>query len=292
MTAAISKLGLGTAQFGLDHGLSNLRGRLSENEAHATLSLAADSGIRLLDTSATFGAAEEVIGRVAPRTQPFRIVTRTQSVEDGVAAVEARARRSLRGLSVPRAYALLIGAADDLTGPDGDELWRMAHRLKDEGLFEKIGVSVGAADSPAALARRYKPDIVQAPVSLLDQRLVANGDLESLAELGVEVHLRSIFMQGLMFLPRDGLPAALAQAGPRLSRIRREIAEAGADPLQAALSFALQRPEAQSVVVGVASAAELRAILAAATAPAPDLDWPSLSLDAGQAEDVGLWAAA
>lgn len=292
MTAAIDKLGLGTAQFGLDHGLSNQRGRMSEAEAQATLCLAADNGVRLLDTSAAFGVAEDVIGRVMPRTQPFRIATRTISVEAGVSTVEAQARRSLRALGVPKAYALLIGAAEDLTCDQGDELWKMVQGLKAEGLFEKVGVAATANDSPAALARRFKPDIVQVPVSLLDQRLVQSGDLERLAEQGVEVHLRSIFMQGLLFLPRDGLPPALAEAGPRLSRIRREIAEAGADPLQAALAFALQRPEAQTVIVGVASAAELRAIMAATTAPAPDLDWASLSLDAGAAQGVGLWAAA
>ena len=292
MIASIDKLGLGTAQFGLDHGLSNLRGRMSETEAKATLGLAADHGVQLLDTSAAFGAAEEVIGRAMPRTRPFRIVTRTIAVDAGLSNVEAQARRSLRALGVPKAYALLVGGAEDLTGPHGDELWKMVQGLKGEGLFEKVGVSATSNDSPAALARRFKPDIVQVPVSLLDQRLVQSGDLERLADQGVEVHLRSIFMQGLLFLPRDGLPPALTDAGPRLSRIRREIAEAGADPLQAALAFALQRPEAQSVIVGVASAAELRAIIAAATAPSPDLDWANLSLDPGSVHGAGLWAAA
>ena len=133
---------------------------------------------------------------------------------------------------------------------------------------------------------------MQLPASLLDQRLIQDGVLDDIAGRGVELHLRSIFLQGLLFLPRDGLPAGLAAAGPRLSRIRRTIAEAGADPLQAALAFALSRPEASAVVVGVASAAELRAVLAAAAAPAPQLDWGALALDNAVALDPDRWAAA
>ncbi len=292
MSGMIDKLALGTAQFGLAHGVSNLRGRLNDAEAQATLDLAADAGLHYLDTSAEFGDAELKIGKLAPRTRPFKVTTKTISLANGLGALENRARRSLRNLGAPSAYALLINSAEDLLGPGGEALWRKAQELKDAGLFERVGVSVRAEDAPAALARRFKPDIMQLPVSLLDQRLITSGELQTLAELGVELQLRSIFLQGLLFLPRDGLPAELASAGPRLSRIRREIAEAGADPLQAALSFALQRPEATSVIVGVASAAELRAIIAAAMAPPPRLDWSNLALDDAQAQGVGLWAAA
>jgi aryl-alcohol dehydrogenase-like predicted oxidoreductase len=165
-------------------------------------------------------------------------------------------------------------------------------RLRDEGLFARIGVSAYAEDDPLGLARRFRPDVMQVPTSLLDQRLIADGTLAEVAALGVEIQLHSIFLQGLLFVPRYGLPRELADAGPSLSRIRRTIAEAGADPLQAALSFALARPEASTVVVGVATAAELQAIVAAAAAPPPALDWGALALDHDLALDPKRWAAA
>ncbi|HTK36155.1 MAG TPA: aldo/keto reductase [Caulobacteraceae bacterium] len=292
MSVRVAKLGVGTAQFGLDYGVSNRRGRLTESEAVAVVQVAAAAGVSLLDTAAQYGEAEAVIGRVLPQPNRFRLVTKTARVSEGVDRVEARARASLDRLGVARAEALLVHSAPDLLGPEGPELWDRLKRLKDEGLYAKIGISAYAAEDPLGLARRFKPDLMQLPASVLDQRLIQDGVLTEIAALGVEIHLRSIFLQGLLFLPRDGLPAGLAAAGPRLSRIRRTIAEAGADPLQAALAFALTRPEASTVVVGVTSAAELRAILAAAAAPAPDLDWSALSLDHSLALDPHLWAAA
>ena len=81
------------------------------------------------------------------------------------------------------------------------------------------------------------------------------------------MHLRSIFLNGLLFLPPDRAPNHLKAAAGRISRARRLIAEGRSDPLQAALGFALSRPEASCVLVGVASAAEMSAVVAAAMSP-------------------------
>jgi aryl-alcohol dehydrogenase-like predicted oxidoreductase len=83
-----------------------------------------------------------------------------------------------------------------------------------------------------------------------------------------------------------------ASAISRLSRARRLIAEGRSDPLQAALGFALSRPEANAVIVGAATAAELSAVIAAAGSPPPDLDWDDMALDDPEALDPRRWAAA
>jgi aryl-alcohol dehydrogenase-like predicted oxidoreductase len=111
-------------------------------------------------------------------------------------------------------------------------------------------------------------------------------------EMGVEVHLRSVFLNGLLFLPPDRVPAQLHGAAGRLSRARRMIAEGRSDPLQAALGFALSRPEADAVIVGASSAAELNAVIAAASSPPPDLDWDEMAIDDPVALDPRRWAAA
>ena len=291
MSPVVSKLGLGAAQFRFE-GAHGLRGRSPEAEIGEILAVAARSGVGVLDAAVPYDGAEATLGDAMPAGAPFRIMVKTARCDRGPDFVEAEARASLRRLGVASADAIIVQSAGDLFGRHGPALWDKLNDLKDQGLFAKIGVSAMASDDPVGLARRFRPDILQAPASLVDQRLLASGALAAVAEMGVEVHLRSIFLQGLLFLPPDRMPAPLKDAASSLSRVRRMIAEGRSDPLQAALGFALARPEASAVIVGVTSAAELSAIVAAAASPPPELDWSGMAMNDPAALDSHRWAAA
>jgi aryl-alcohol dehydrogenase-like predicted oxidoreductase len=273
------KLALGTSQLGLDQPPSSPRGRPPEREAADAMQIAARAGVTVLDAQLSFARSETVIGNLMPRPSPFRVLIKAGRADRGPDSVEDEARNALHRLRLDRADTILVQFAGDLFGAHGAAVWHRLKQLRDEGLFAKVGMSVFASDDPVGLARRFKPDVMQAPVSLLDQRLVVSGVLAELAGMGVEVHLRSIFLQGLLFLPPDRMPTALKGSAGPLSRVRRLIAEGRSDPLQAALWFALSRPEARHVIVGVASAAELQAVIAASASAPPDLDWDEMALE-------------
>jgi aryl-alcohol dehydrogenase-like predicted oxidoreductase len=291
LSVSLFKLGLGAAQFRLD-ATAPARGRSPEAEVGEILGVAARSGLGVFDSTTAAPQGEAILGSRLPRPCPFRVMVKTSRADRGADFVEAEARDSLRRLGLQRADAIIVQVASDLFGPHGHEAWNRLLALRDEGLFERVGISVYASDDPLGVTRRFKPDIIQAPASLLDQRLLVDGTLATLAELGVEVQMRSIFLQGLLFLPPDRMPGPLKGAASRLSRVRRMIAEGRSDPLQAALGFALSRPEASSVIVGVTTAAELQAIVAAALSPPPDLDWDEMALDDPEAIERHRWAAA
>jgi aryl-alcohol dehydrogenase-like predicted oxidoreductase len=292
MHPLICKLGLGAAQFGLDSGVP-VRGRSPEAEVRDILAGAARAGLRVLDTGAASPHGEAVLGAVMPRPATFAVTVKAARGDRGPDFVEAEARSSLARLGLTRADAIMVQSAGDLFSPYGAALWDRLKALRDAGLFARVGISAYVSDDPAGLAKRFRPDLIQAPASLLDQRLLVDGSLAAVRDLGIEVHLRSIFLNGLLFLPPDRAPSALGKAAiSRLSRARRLIAEGRSDPLQAALGFALSRPEANAVIVGAATAAELSAVIAAAGSPPPDLDWDDMALDDPAALDPRRWAAA
>ena len=291
MTPPINKLGLGSGQFGLDQQ-AGARGRPRDVEARDILSIAARSGMGFMEVGRHAPSAEITLGQIMPKPHPFKLTVTTVRPDRGPDLAEAEIRAQLARLGVASVDAILAPSATDLFSAHGPELWDRLRKLRDEGLCKKIGVSVYASDDPIGLARRFKPDVIQAPASLLDQRLLIDGTLAELAGMGIEVHLRSIFLNGLLFLPPDRAPHHLQAAASRISRARRLIAEGRSDPLQAALGFALSRPEASAVLVGVASAAEMSAVVAAAMSPPPDLDWDEMALDDPDALDPRAWAAA
>jgi aryl-alcohol dehydrogenase-like predicted oxidoreductase len=291
MTQLLAKLGLGSGQFGLDQPQGG-RGRPREAEARDILSIAARTGLSVMEVGRHSHTVEATLGQVLPRPNPFRLTITTVRPDRGPDFAEAEVRAQLRRLGVERVEAIFAPSATDMLSPAGPALWDRLRKLKDEGLCRKVGVSVYASDDPVGLARRFKPDVVQAPASLLDQRLIVDGTLGELAGMGVEVQLRSIFLNGVLFLPPDRAPSHLKAAAGRISRARRLIAEGRSDPLQAALGFALSRPEAAAVLVDVASAAEMSAVIAAASSPPPDLDWDEMAIDDPAALDPRAWAAA
>ena len=289
MRPSLRKLGLGASQFPTG---AALRGRPPEAEVRDMLIAAARADLGFLDAGGAAPSCEALLGEHLPRPVPMGVLIRSVRGDRGPDAVEAEVRASLMRLRLTKARAVVVQSASDLFAPAGPALWDRLKTLRDEGLFDQVGVCAYASDDPVGVARRFKPDLLQAPASLLDQRLLLDGSLMAVREMGIEVHLRSIFLNGLLFLPPDRVPAQLKGAAGRLSRARRMIAEGRSDPLQAALGFALSRPEADAVIVGAGSAAELAAVLAAASSPPPDLDWDEMAIDDPIALDPDRWVAA
>lgn len=257
-----------------------------EDAMRALLQTAADAGITRVATRPQ-GDQERLLGQAWPFPSPFSVSVRAVALSEGLDRVEARARRSLERMGLPRGDVLLISGAGDLAGAEGRALWDRVQALKARGLYRRIGFLTTLEDGPLLLARRFQPDVVQIPCNILDQRPVTDGVLSDLAGLGVDVHVSSVFARGLLFANRETLPSHLSGYGVALSRTRRRLAEARVDPMQAALAFCLNLPPVAEVIASVASAAEMRAVLAAAHAPSPNLDWSSLAVEAPAALTTG-----
>jgi aryl-alcohol dehydrogenase-like predicted oxidoreductase len=268
-------LGLGTAQFGLDYGIANDRGICPPEDVAAILEAAAASGIGVLDTAPAYGAAEQVLGEVLPAAHRFRIVTKTphlgglrdegqirRAVLDAFAASRVKLRRD-------RLAGLLTHNANDLLRPGGPALWAAMAELKRAGEVERIGASVYSAGQLDAVLARYPPDIVQLPWNAVDGR-IGPPLLAALADQGIELHARSVFLQGLLLAPPGRAAGVSPQAAALVGRWRDAVAAAGADPLAAALGAVIGRPQIGTALVGVTRPEELAGILrAVAAAPPP-----------------------
>lgn len=262
------RIGLGTAQFGLPYGITNTTGQVGRDESIAILELAERSGIDTLDTASAYGDGEAMLGAAA--TSPFRIVSKAPAQGSAASAQEARRNlraaflRSLQNLRRPGVYGLLLHHSADLLGPFGPELWQEMEWLKEEGLVTAIGGSFYEGAEIDRALDRYPLDLVQLPFNPLDQRLVVGGQLRRLSKAGVEIHARSLFLQGLLLQLPDRLPARFAPLGTAVGRMRSAFEDAGLTTLEGILAVAFQRDEIGRFICGVTSVAELEQIVAAA----------------------------
>ena len=261
------KIGLGTVQFGLDYGVSNPQGITPATEVKDILNLAWKSGITILDTAVSYGMSEEVIGQSMPEGVPFKIVTKTPLFKkDRIDKADATRLKetflqSLERVKQTTIYGLLVHYANDLLVPGGPYLWQTMEDLKAAGLVKKIGVSVYSPNEIEELAGKYGLDLIQLPVNVFDQRMIQGGYLRYLKDLGIEIHSRSVFLQGLLLMSPGKLPAHFNSIRPIMIKYNETLQKYGISPLTAALAFSYKQQEIDHILVGVNDRDQLRNIL-------------------------------
>lgn len=266
-----ARLALGTAQLGLAYGVANAHGRMAVEEGRQLLATARRLGIDTLDTAVAYGDSEQRLGAIG--VDDWLVVSKLPglpaSCPDVSAWVWAEVEGSLARLGVPRLHGLLLHRPGDLVGPRGAELWAALEAVRKAGFARKIGISIYSPDELEQIIPQYAVDLVQSPLNLLDRRLVRSGWARRLAWRGVEIHVRSVFLQGLLLMkPR---PVAFARWEPLLARWDAWRQAAGHDGLAACLHYAFSVPEVNRVVVGVDSSHQLTEIAAALEGPG---GWP------------------
>jgi hypothetical protein len=185
---------------------------------------------------------------------------------------------------------LLVHHSDDLRPGRGESLWALLQNLKSRGLVAKIGVSVYDPHDLDWILDRYSIDIVQLPFNLYDQRFLWTGWLERLQRAGVEVHARSAFLQGLLLMSAERLPAQFASWRGHHQKLHREWEKAGVSPLAGSLRFCLEQPQIDHVIVGCETPEQLDEILQAAALDTGVLpDAASFAVDDGAVIDPRRW---
>ena len=268
----------------MNYGISNAAGQCPPATAAAILAYARANRVELLDTASGYGDAESVLGDLLQKEDDFRIVTKTVRLRagEGSEAVRAALRESLRRLRRERVFGVLVHSAADLAGEAGDSLWGALEDTRAAGVCEKIGISLYADADIDALSERFRPDFVQVPLNVFDQRLVQSGQLARLRRRGIDVHVRSVLLQGLLVMDPLHIPQGLVGAPAAVARFRAAASAAGLSPLAAAVAFVRSVPEVSAVVVGTTSVGELAEVVSAFRLPAAGLGWRQFA----QADEV------
>ena len=259
-----ARLALGTAQFGLAYGLNNQAGQPPLAAVAEVLAEARAAGLTLLDTAAAYGNSEARLGELLRGSADFEIITKLAAGPP--AEVARQLTEALARLQRGAVYGVLFHAFEPLR--DNPAAWPALQAARVAGQTQRIGVSLyHPHEAEWLLAEGLDFDLVQLPYNVLDQRF--GPLLPQLAARGVEVHVRSAFLQGLLLREPAGLPPFFQPLAPKLRQLRALAAAAGVPLPAAALWFAAGAPGVARVVVGVDSAANLRENLAAAAYQVP-----------------------
>jgi aryl-alcohol dehydrogenase-like predicted oxidoreductase len=243
----VSKLGLGTVQFGLPYGISNAQGQTSAAEVSRILLAASEHGITVLDTASAYGTAEAVLGK--NDLQKFSVVSKYITPSPGK-SVEEQLKQTLAHLHVKALYGYLAHRPAEILSDTMQ--WKKLKDLQQQGLIEKIGFSINTTDElKALLGKDLIPELVQVPYNYFDNRF--ENLLTALKEKGCEIHTRSAFLQGLFFKDTNTLPAFFDVVKPLIKRVQQQTHNISG----ALLHYAAGRSFIDKVIIGVENAQQL-----------------------------------
>ncbi|MDX2171928.1 MAG: aldo/keto reductase [Bacteroidota bacterium] len=247
----VSRIALGTVQFGLNYGVSNVSGKTDSDEVFKILNTAYKFGIHTLDTAIAYGDSEQVIGTIS--LNEFDIVSKFPTTVKTSKDLRIALQQSLQNLNTPVLYGYLAHNADSLI--HHPELWQTLLEFKTEKIVKKIGYSLYLPNQlEQLLALNYLPDIIQVPYSFVDRRFEPH--FKHLKSIGCEIHARSAFLQGLFFLNPTSLDSFFEPIKPLLLQFR----EIFSDNNQIAgflMNFVLSKVEVDKLIFGVNTEVQL-----------------------------------
>ena len=271
----MSKIALGTVQFGIDYGVNSVAGQVDPKEVKKIFSYAHSTNIGLLDTAPAYGNSEKILGRM--NISNFKVVTKTRHFDsleinnNDVKLLNNDFHHSLKDLKQDSVYGVLVHNADDLLKPGSEKLFDQLKELKQAEKIVKIGVSVYDHIQLQSILDNFDIDLVQLPFNILDRRMIDNGVLATLRSKGVEVHARSVFLQGLLLMSEQNRPDKFNRWSGLWGIWHEWLNDNQITALEVAIRHAISMPEISKVLVGVDNVDQLKEIVTASSGVLPNI---------------------
>jgi aryl-alcohol dehydrogenase-like predicted oxidoreductase len=249
----ISKLILGTVQLGLHYGINNQSGMPSKDRAFDILNSAKQNGIGTLDTAQAYGDAIDIIGEFHKSNEPFNIITKISYSK--FFELEEYVTSLLTKLNITKLEGVLFHKFSDIF--QYDELLVELSKLKQNGLIDKVGASIYTNEELKACADIAEIDLIQLPFNLLDNYSLRGSGIQEAILNKKNIHVRSVFLQGLFFMSIENLPLILKPLVPYLIRLRQIAKENNMELNELAIKYVLQTSQIEGVLIGVDSVEQL-----------------------------------
>jgi len=262
----MKNLCLGTAQFGLDYGITNKEGKVKNKDITFLLKRACNSNIKYFDTAFSYGDSEERIGEIL-KGHEIEIITKfTANVDlaytnEDINSLNKSFELSLRRLKRNSINAYLLHNPNDFKKGNSKLLLDWLKSIKEKKLIKNIGVSI-YEESDLKKIPLNEIDIVQLPFSIYDQRLIDNLTIKKLIDMGISIHIRSIFLQGLLLQEADEWPAFINENFKNHHKKYQSFVKSkNLTLLESTISFIKQLDFPELILFGITNINELNEII-------------------------------
>lgn len=254
----MSKICLGTVQFGLDYGINNKRGKIPKTEVFQILDYALANGIDTLDTAFNYGDSEKVIGEYIKKSgRSFKIISKLP--KSTPAKVDKLLNQTLINLGINSLYGYLFHDFNSIK--KNSKLLDKLLKIKTTGKISKIGFSIYyPTEIEYLLDNNIEFDIIQIPYNIFDQRFADYFPI--LKKKNIEIYARSVYLQGLLFKKPEDLAGIFKKIKPQILLLNELAQNLKLNLSSICLNFVLLNKNIDKVIIGVDNLFNLKENLA------------------------------
>ena len=286
---------LGTAQFGLDYGISNNEGKISSSVIQEILEGALEYGVDYLDTANVYGDAEKRIGEFFELTKQFKLITKTahtkinSNSKENISLINDELEISLSKMKRDSVDVLLVHNAKEILSIDGSEIFQSLIGIKKSGLAKKIGVSVYSLEELRQVNAKYSVDVIQFPLNVFNQSFCEPGILNELNIQGIELHARSVFLQGILLMDTSNLDNYFDSIKSIHSSYQEVLFQKKLSLVEGALNYVKQVNELDAVIFGVQNSKQLIEIINALESKLTDINYKNFIINDENITNPSRW---
>jgi len=256
------KLALGSVQFGMNYGILKNK-KINFCELKKIKNLSIKSKIGFIDTASSYGNSEALIAK--SKLNSLNVITKIKlpkkiknlKIKNWI---DKEINKSLTKLKISKVYAVLIHDYKDVLGIRGKKYLFFLQKFKKKKIISKIGLSIYNPEEIKKIWKFWKPDIIQVPFNVIDNRILSSRWLEILRRFKIKVFARSIFLQGLLINKHDNLKFNKKHKMV-LNKFKLWCFKNNISPVKACLHFVKQFKKIDYLIVGFNNHKHLKQII-------------------------------
>ena len=264
----MSKMTLGTAQFGMNYGIKNKNGQPPEQESIKILDYANQNNINSFDTASAYGTSEIILGSwlKGKNLDSIEITTKLPWLDSNIMGyielekiINRHVEESLQKLGLNKINHYLIHNFLNVREYKSG-IFEILEKLKTQKIIGSYGCSIYDIEDLEYL-NQFKIGSIQIPGSIFNQRILNSKHLSNLRQNEVKVFVRSAFVQGLLFMNEEEVPLTLKNINPYLNKLKHLTEQSNITVFEAAFNFVRNHPNIDKIVFGVDSLEQLNEII-------------------------------
>jgi aryl-alcohol dehydrogenase-like predicted oxidoreductase len=257
-----NKLCFGTANFVKNYGINKSEG-YNQKKIKIILNLLKQNKIKYIDTAINYKNVERKIGKF--NLNFFEIYTKIPEIPKKIKNIDLWIHNQIT-LSLKKTNkfffeGVFLHNPEDLLKNKKKQIFDTLETLKKQKKIKKIGISVYDLKTLKRIIKEFKIDIIQIPYNLFDRGQKKKELLNILKKNKIEIHARSIFLQGVLLMDSNKLPQRLKKWKNKFIQLENWCMKNKVSKIQACLNAVLEDKIFNKVLISVENEKQLFQLL-------------------------------